>query len=159
MSTRFKAYKIPQSVLVVIHTEELQVLLLRRADARIEGEFWQSVTGSRKSMHESLEQTAYREVHEETGIDGHKEGVRLSDWQYENRFEIMAGLGGRYAPGVTHNVEHVYSLRLPRMLDVHLNPREHDAFVWLPWEQAAERCFSWTNRQACLQLPERGAYE
>ena len=37
------AYKTPVSALVVIHTPDLQVLLLERADRK---NFWQSVTGS-----------------------------------------------------------------------------------------------------------------
>ena len=59
------SYKLPQSVLVVIHTREMQVLLLRRADMGS----WQSVTGSKDHPDESWADTAVREVREETGID------------------------------------------------------------------------------------------
>jgi dATP pyrophosphohydrolase len=40
-------FKIPESVLVVIHTPALDVLLIRRADAAA---FWQSVTGSKDTV-------------------------------------------------------------------------------------------------------------
>ena len=58
-------YKIPESVLVVIHTAEMEVLLIERADRP---GFWQSVTGSKDEENELLLETAVREVAEETGI-------------------------------------------------------------------------------------------
>ena len=143
-------YKIPVSVLVVIHTPELQVLLLERADAP---GLWQSVTGS-QDPGETLVQTAVREVAEETGLDAARYGLR--DWQYENRFEIFARWRDRYAPGVTHNTEHVFGLRVPQAMPVRLSPREHLNQCWLPWEEAAERCFSWSNAAAIRRLPELG---
>ncbi len=80
------AYKIPESVLVVIHTPDLQVLLIRRADAA--EDFWQSVTGSKDSLGEALAATAAREVREETGIDACAPGCRLRDWGLENVYAI-----------------------------------------------------------------------
>lgn len=144
-------WKIPESVLVVIHTPDLDVLLLRRADA--DAEFWQSVTGSRQTRTEALDQTARREVLEETGIDAAAPGHCLSDWGLENVYEIYPRWRGRYAPGVTHNTEHVFGLCVPGCVPVRLNPREHTDFVWLPWRTAADRCFSPSNAEACLLLP------
>lgn len=140
-------YKIPVSVLVVIHTVELEVLLLERAD-RVS--FWQSVTGS---MHEgeSLTQTALREVGEETGIEAG--AYRLLDWRVQNRFEIFRGWSSRFAPGVTHNTEHVFGLTLPARLPVVIAPREHTRYQWMPWRDAAELVFSWTNADALRLLP------
>ncbi len=140
-------YKIPRSVLVVIHTPDLQVLLLERADRP---GFWQSVTGSQDEG-ETLEQTAVREVFEETGLDARCYALR--DWQLRNRFEIFVHWRWRYAPGVTHNEEHVFGLCLPQAVPIRLSPREHLAFQWLPWEDAANRCFSWTNAEAIRRLP------
>jgi len=142
--------KIPESVLVVIHTADLEVLLLERAD---HPGFWQSVTGSRARPDEPLEQTCRREVHEETGLE--VERYELSDWHLQNRYEIYAHWRHRYPDGVTHNTEHVFGLRLPAPLAVTLEPREHLRYDWLPWEQAAERCFSWSNVEAIRQLPRR----
>lgn len=142
--------KIPESVLVVVHSSDLQVLLLERAD---HPGFWQSVTGSRATLDEPLVQTCVREVREETGIDARD--YELADWQLENRYEIYAHWRARYAPGVTHNVEHVFGLRLPQPVDVQLAPREHLRYEWLPWEDAAGRCFSWSNATAIRQLPQR----
>ena len=59
-------YKIPESVLVVVHTPALDVLLLRRADSA--EDFWQSVTGSKDFAGEDWAVTAAREAAEETGI-------------------------------------------------------------------------------------------
>jgi dATP pyrophosphohydrolase len=141
--------KIPVSTLVVIYTPELDVLLLERAD---HPGFWQSVTGS-QDPGESLAQTAIREVREETGIDAAR--YELSDWNLQNVFEIYPVWRHRYAPGVTHNTEHVFGLRVPERLAVRVEPREHLAAQWLPWREAAERVFSWSNRKAILTLPER----
>ena len=66
MASETRPFKIPQSVLVVIHTPALEVLLIDRADA---ANFWQSVTGSKDEEGESFEETAVSEVAEETGID------------------------------------------------------------------------------------------
>jgi dATP pyrophosphohydrolase len=142
-------YKIPVSVLVVIHTPELEVLLLERADRP---GFWQSVTGSRDSG-ETLTETAVREVREETGLDATQFG--LTDWKRENRYEIYQRWRGRYAPGVTHNVEHVFSMRVPAPLPVTLAAAEHLRHQWLPWQEAAEVVFSWSNADAIRELPLR----
>ncbi len=143
-------YKIPRSVLVVIHTPDLLVLLLERAPWP---GYWQSVTGSVASADEPLRDTAVREVAEETGLDATR--YVLADWGIENTYEIYRQWRSRYAPGVTHNVEHVFGLTVPAPLAVRLAPREHSRSLWLPWKAAAERCFSWSNRDAILSLPER----
>ena len=143
------SYKQPVSVLVVIHTPALDVLLLERT---AHPGFWQSVTGSREAL-ETPGETAHREVGEETGIDTRR--YALSDWQITNTFEIFPEWRHRYAPGVTHNIEHVFSLQLPERLAITPSPDEHRDWLWLPWREAAERCFSWSNRDAILMLPER----
>ncbi len=146
MTTR---YKIPRSVLVVIHTEALEVLLIERA--RWPG-YWQSVTGSVDSEDEMLRDTAIREVMEETGIDASRN--RLIDWQIENVFEIYNKWRSRFAPGVTHNRERVFGLAVADRVIARLSPDEHSNQLWLPWREAAEKCFSWSNRDAILRLPE-----
>jgi len=146
-------YKIPQSVLVVIHTPALQVLLLRRADSPDGAAYWQSVTGAKDSAAESYEAAAVREVAEETGIDAHASGHVLRDWGLENVYEIYPQWRHRYAPGVVLNTEHVFSLCVPAGTPVRLNPREHTDCLWLPWREAAQRCTSASNAEACLLLP------
>ncbi len=143
------AYKIPVSVLVLVHTADLDVLLLERADRP---GYWQSVTGSQDDG-ETLVATARRELAEETGIEVTED--ELTDWQLQNRYEIYAHWRHRYAPGVTHNTEHVFGLTLPHRREVRLSPREHLAQVWLPWREAAERVFSWSNAEVIRQLPQR----
>ncbi len=143
------AHKIPVSALVVVFNPALEVLLLERAD---HPGYWQSVTGSQDEG-ETLRQTAIREVGEETGIDATRH--ELAEWNLRNVWEIYPIWRHRFAPGVTFNTEHVFGLRVPRQLPVTLAPREHVAALWLPWREAAERVFSWSNRNAILRLPER----
>lgn len=142
-------YKQPESVLVLIHTPALDVLLIERA---AHPGYWQSVTGSREGE-EALHETARREVQEETGLA--VEARQIIPWGISNRFEILEQWRHRYAPGVTHNLEHVFSLCLPAPVEVQLAPDEHRAQCWLPWREAAARCFSWSNQDAILMLPER----
>lgn len=152
-----RAYKIPESVLVVIHTADAQVLLIERAD---HPGYWQSVTGSKDSADEPLRETCRREVAEETGIvvgSAMLPESALTDWRMCNRYEIYPVWRHRYGPGVTHNVEHVFGLCVPVGIPVKLAPREHLQHVWLPWREAADRCFSPSNAEAILQLPRRMA--
>jgi dATP pyrophosphohydrolase len=146
-------YKIPESVLVVIHTRDREVLLIERAD---KPGAWQSVTGSRASADEPFEATAVREVAEETGIrvgSAEVPRARLRDWQLRNVYEIFPVWQHRYAPGVTHNTEHVFGLTVPRDIPIVLSAREHLRHRWLPWREAADACFSFSNAEAILQLP------
>ena len=142
------APKRPVSVLVVIHTPDLQILLLERA---AHPGYWQSVTGSQE-YDETLRDTARREVHEETGLTFPDTALR--DWQQTNVYEIFPEWRHRYAPGVTHNTEHVFSLEIPAPCAIQLAPNEHSNYGWLPWQDAAPRCFSWSNRDAILALAE-----
>ena len=146
-------HKIPESVLVVIHSADLQVLLIERAD---KPDFWQSVTGSKDSVDEPLVETAIREVFEETGIRIGSADVpleNLRNWQLSNVYEIYPVWRHRYAPGVTKNTEHVFGLCVPRDIIITLAPREHLQHRWLPWREAADLCFSPSNSEAILQLP------
>ena len=144
------SHKLPISVLVVVHTVQNEVLLLERA---LRAGYWQSITGSLDAMDEPLERAAAREVHEETGIDA--SGGRLERWNVVYTFEIYKQWRNRFAPGVIHNVEHVFALELPRRMSVTTAPEEHTAFQWLPWREAAAKCFSWSNRDAIVMLGEQ----
>lgn len=149
-----KPPKIPQSVLVVIHTPGQQVLLIRRADG---GAHWQSVTGAKDREDEAFEATAVREVMEETGIDcrpGTPLHAGLRDWDLENIYDIWPAWRHRYATGITRNTEHVFGLCVPDGTPVTLCPREHTEFRWLPWREAADACFSPSNAEAILLLPQ-----
>lgn len=140
--------KQPVSVLVLIHTPKLEILLLERATHR---GYWQSVTGSREG-NESLHDTALREVAEETGLDAGT--YPLTEWNLSNRFAIFEEWRHRYAPGMTHNLEHVFSLETPDTLPIRISPSEHLTSQWVPWQKAANVVFSWTNRDAILLLAE-----
>lgn len=145
-------HKIPESVLVVIHTPELEVLLIERAD---KPGFWQSVTGSLDTLDEPLIQTATRELFEETGIAADGESIVVRDWHLSNIYEIYPVWRHRYAPGVTHNTEHVFGVCVARTTPILLSAREHLQYQWLPYIDAADRCFSSSNAEAILQLPHR----
>jgi dATP pyrophosphohydrolase len=150
-------YKIPESVLVVIYTEDLDVLLIERAD---KPGYWQSVTGSKDALDEPLTETAIREVAEETGIvidDNLHSAIprtNLTDWLLSNIYEIYPVWRHRYAPGITRNTEHVFGLLVPRNIPITLSPREHVNHIWLPFREAADQCFSPSNAEAILQLPK-----
>jgi dATP pyrophosphohydrolase len=142
-------FKKPVSVLVVIHSPapHYDILLLERA---AHPGYWQSVTGSQEDE-EALIATAVREVGEETGIVVTAD--RLVDWQQTNTYEIFPEWRHRYAPGVTQNTEHVFSLEVPRETPIRIAPGEHLGHCWLPLAEAAEKVFSWSNRDAILALP------
>ena len=144
-------YKIPESVLVVVHTAQLDVLLIRRADSAVD--FWQSVTGSKDHPDEDWCATAAREAAEETGLRADAPGCRLTDWGLENVYTIYPQWLHRYAPGVTRNTERVFGLQVPPDAPVVLNPREHTAYAWMDWRAAADRCYSPSNAEAILWLP------
>ena len=141
------AFKLPESVLVVVHTPRLDVLVLERTGTGL----WQSVTGSREPDDPDLEATARRELVEETGLSV----GALTDWRLVNRYEIWPQWRARYAPDVTHNVEHVFGFQVPELIGATLDPAEHVAQLWLPWQEAMEKVFSPTNRDAIWQLPKR----
>jgi dATP pyrophosphohydrolase len=128
------------------------VLLIERADRP---GYWQSVTGSLDAVDEPLATTAARELFEETGIVADGERIALRDWQLANIYEIYPVWRHRYAPGVTQNTEHVFSVQVPRDIPILLSPREHLQHVWLPYLDAADKCFSSSNAEAILQLPRQ----
>jgi dATP pyrophosphohydrolase len=144
------SFKTPVSVLVVIHSPTLDILLLERA---AHPGFWQSVTGSLEAAETPID-AAVREVAEETGIAC--QAADLRDCRLSNRFEFFPQWRARYADGVTHNVEHVFSLCVPEQ-PITVAPDEHLGWRWLPWREAAAACFSWTNRDAILVLGTRVA--
>ena len=133
---------------MLIHTADLQVLMMERADKT---GFWQSVTGSVEGDESPL-QAAIREVHEETGLDATQ--YNLQDWQTSNVYEIYPHWRHRYALGVVENREHLFGLELPLALPIKLEPNEHVRYEWVDWREAAKRVFSWTNVDALKRLGE-----
>jgi dihydroneopterin triphosphate diphosphatase len=142
-------YKTPVSALVLIHTPELQILLLERAD---KAGYWQSVTGSIEGD-ETPAQAAVREVHEETGLNAL--AYDFQDWQTSNVYQIYPHWRHRYAPGVVENTEHLFGLCVPSALAVTMAADEHVRYEWLDWRDAAKKVFSWTNVEALKKLGER----
>jgi dATP pyrophosphohydrolase len=148
-----RPFKIPESVLVVIHTAAGEVLLIERADTP---GYWQSVTGSKDAPDEPFEATAVREVGEETGIVVGSPAVpaqALRAWGLVNEYDIYPHYRWRYAPDVSRNTEWVFGLTVPAGIPITLAPREHVAYRWLPWRDAADACGSASNAEAILHLP------
>ncbi len=142
-------YKRPVSALVLIHTRDLQVLLLERAD---KAGYWQSVTGSLEA-NETPYEAAVRELKEETGLVASEHDFQ--DWQVNNTYEIYPHWRHRYAPGVTESVEHQFGLCVHAPQSVQLAPDEHVQYEWVDWREAAKRVFSWTNVDAIKRLGEK----
>lgn len=140
-------FKRPESILLVIYTRQGLTLLLRR---NWHHTFWQSVTGSIRWTGESALEAAVRELEEETGISINPDEIR--DWKRRFRFVIPSEVRHRYQPGVCMNVEHLFSLELPDLVPVRLQPDEHDAFQWVSFEQAGNTVWSWTNREAIRMI-------
>ena len=136
-----KAYKRPESVLVVIYSVSGEVLLLER---RQPVGYWQSVTGSLERG-ESARDAAIREVREETGLQVQES---LVDCAYSNRFEIIPAWRARYEPDVNWNTEHVFRVELASTDPININAAEHVQAEWAPVQQATERASSHTNRTA-----------
>ncbi len=138
-------YRRPISVLVVVFTDDAQVLLLRRHQPF---DFWQSVTGSVKKD-ESHADAAARELQEETGLI--EEG-ELSYSDVSRQFVIDPRWRDRFAPGIVENVEFEWRYRLRAVSEIKLNKEEHSEYRWLPIDEASETVWSWTNRDAIKQL-------
>jgi len=138
-----QSFKRPESVLVVVYTRAGKVLLLRRADYP---EFWQSITGSMEWGDELPAETALRELREETGLVAASD--QLTDMKIQNRYVIFPQWRYKYAPGVIENTEHMFALELPDESGITLSPEEHSEYAWVPFGEAIERVFSWTNRDA-----------
>jgi dihydroneopterin triphosphate diphosphatase len=137
-------FRRPESVLIVIFTEGGEFLLLER---RRPPGFWQSVTGSLE-WGELADVAARREVIEETGIT---QGV-LVNLQWTQVYEILPAFGKVYAPGVTLNLEHAFSLRLPHRVPVTLSATEHVQYRWVLDTEALETASSSTNRAVIAEL-------
>jgi dATP pyrophosphohydrolase len=137
-------FRRPESVLVVVHSPDLDCLLLERIEPR---GFWQSVTGTLQWA-ESPAECAARELAEETGLAS----LGLRDAHVQRSFPILPAWRSRYAPGVDSNVEHQWYLEVPEVRAVRIELTEHVAYLWLPVEAAIEKVASWTNREALERL-------
>jgi dihydroneopterin triphosphate diphosphatase len=137
-------FRRPESVLIVVYTEEGEFLLLER---RRPPNYWQSVTGSLE-WGELPDVAARREVMEETGIT---QGV-LVNLQWTQVYEILPAFGKVFAPGVTLNLEHAFSLRLPHRVAVTLSASEHVQYRWASASEALESASSSTNRAVIAEL-------
>ncbi|GJH42017.1 dihydroneopterin triphosphate diphosphatase [Pasteurella canis] len=133
-------YKNPNSVLVAVYCEFThRVLMLQRKD---DPSFWQSITGSLE-LGELPRQAATREVKEEIGVDIVAEGLSLFDCNEWIKFEIFPHFRYKYAPDITHSIEHWFLLALPDERAPVLT--EHIAFQWLSISEAVKLTKSWNN--------------
>ena len=91
---------------------------------------------------ELADRAARREVVEETGIT---QGV-LVNLQWTQVYDILPAFGKVYAPGITRNLEHAFSLRLAQRVPVTLSDSEHARYQWASGSEAAGIVSSSTNR-------------
>ncbi len=76
-----------------------------------------------------------RELKEETGLEAAR--YVLTDWRKQNQYEIFHRWRGRYAPGVTHNTEHVFSpARAAAASRSCWNRASTCGYEWLPWRES-----------------------
>ena len=141
-----KPYKRPVSVLVVIHHQHTQFLMLQRVD---NPEFWQSVTGSLEADEVPID-AAVRELCEETGLCLAKEQVH--DWQLYYDYDIYPEYWHRYPPGTRRNTEHVFSVNVSFDSPIAIAPAEHSAYRWVDANSALAMAYSPSNRNAIEQL-------
>ena len=109
-------------------------------------DFWQSVTGSLRAG-ETHAEAAYRELLEETGLKGEGE-LRYSG--ISRQFVIDARWRDKFEAGAVENVEFEWHYRVPEIMDIQICDEEHSEFIWLPIPAAADKVWSWTNRDALL---------
>ncbi|OFC69434.1 dihydroneopterin triphosphate diphosphatase [Alteromonas confluentis] len=133
-------FKRPESVLVVLYDEHHRLLVLQRDD---DPDFWQSVTGTVEHG-EMPEETALREVAEETGIVLFPQ--QLKNCHQINRYLIRKRWLHRYPPGTQYNTEHVFIAQVPSTANIILT--EHLAHEWLSKPLALMRLWSPSNRDA-----------
>jgi dATP pyrophosphohydrolase len=138
-------YRRPVSVLVLVHTADGSILLLRRTRPF---DFWQSVTGSLQ-RDETHAEAALRELAEETGLAGQG---KLTFTGTSRAFTIDERWRDRYAPGITENVEFEWHYRLPARTDIVVSASEHSEYQWFSLDRAIEAVWSWTNREALVKL-------
>jgi dATP pyrophosphohydrolase len=139
------SFRRPVSVLVVVHSDAGDVLLLRRARPF---DFWQSVTGSLKK-HESHADAAARELREETGLT---DAGTLTYTGVSRQFVIDPRWRHKFAPGAIENVEFEWRYRLPASTDIVLNTDEHTEYSWVAVNEAIAKVWSWTNRDALKSI-------
>lgn len=138
----------PVSVLVVVYTDNAEILLLKRRQPL---QFWQSVTGSLEAG-ESPFAAAQREMAEETGLLN--EGI-LTNAGITREFTIDPRWRDRYAADITENTEHEWHYQIRSAVDISICAEEHSAFRWFTIDEAIESVWSWTNKAALQSLQEK----
>lgn len=118
----------------------LELLVLRRPPAR--GRIWVPVSGKVEPSDPDFEAAARREVAEETGLEDPRSVFAL-DW---------------HVPFTADNGEtwrlHAYGFEAPQGFEPTIGA-EHDAFEWVPPEEALRRLHFPDNQEAVRRLLQR----
>jgi lipoyl(octanoyl) transferase len=122
-----------------------RVLLLHRRKER--GDYWQPITGSIEDG-ESADDTARREIREETGHTGEPVSLGLTQsFMVESQF-----LSTRYPPPIIAS-EVGFTASFDSRLPIQLDRQEHDEHGWFTFGEAYER-IHWTDDREALEIVE-----
>tara|TARA_B100001094_G_scaffold41702_1_gene36384 strand:- start:78 stop:521 length:444 start_codon:yes stop_codon:yes gene_type:complete len=138
-------YRRPESVLVLIYTQKSEVLVLQRSQPF---SFWQSVTGS-LHYNESKQSAASRELLEETGLT---DQGKLVDLMIKRVFDIDPRWQNRYQLFDKINTEYEFHYILEEKCEIKIDTREHHQYEWITINEAIDRVWSWTNKEALESL-------
>jgi len=120
-----------------------EVLMMLRVPSH--GFWWQSVTGMMEPGEEP-EQTAHRELLEETGLTGTLRPLGLT-----HSFWVDSSIVHFPDPEPRFNTEICFSMEVSPEAPVRLEPAEHSEYLWCGLEEAHER-MKWEGSKAAVVL-------
>ncbi len=122
-----------------------EYLMLHRVLPRLS--FWQPVTGGVESG-ETVEQTAARELTEETGFT--PDNLRSIDYSYS--FPADEFFKDIFEAPPEEIRVHVFVTQVPSDSEPTLDPVEHDQHCWLDFDAAMERLHWWDDKESLKQV-------
>ena len=122
-----------------------EYLLLHRVLLRMS--FWQPVTGGVESE-ETVEQTAARELAEETGFT--PDDLRSADFTYT--FPPGEFFKDVYETEPDEIMVHVFVAAVPANSEPTLDPVEHDQYFWCSYDEALALLYWWDDRESLKRV-------
>jgi len=122
-----------------------EYLMLHRVLPRLS--FWQPVTGGVESG-ETIEQTARRELAEETGFP--PDDLRPVGFTYS--FPPDEFFKNVYETPPDEIVVHVFVARVPSGAEPKIDAVEHDEYQWCSYDQALDLLHWWDDKESIKQV-------